>query len=120
MDDLLVEKVLRAAECIPAGRVANYGMLAELVGTPARLVGRVMSTWGANVPWWRVTNSAGRLPAALTERALSEWAAEGTPLNTARDGVALSRARADAVALAAAWEEACADLHDDAELPSES
>ncbi|QIN30302.1 MGMT family protein [Brevibacterium luteolum] len=110
MDDLLVERVLRGAECVPAGQVVSYGMIAELVGASPRLVGRIMATWGANVAWWRVTNASGRLPEAITIRALEQWAAEGTPLAADRHGVSMPRARADAAELAAAWQAACADL----------
>lgn len=110
MDDLLIERVLRAAECVPAGQVVSYGMIAELVGTSPRLVGRIMATWGSNVAWWRVTNASGRLPEAITIRALEQWTAEGTPLTADRHAAAMAHARADAHQLAVAWLAACADL----------
>ena len=80
MDDLLVERVLRAAECIPRGRVASYGLIASLVGTGPRQVGAVMSRYGAAVAWWRVTDREGRLPAPLLGEARQHWIDEGTPL----------------------------------------
>lgn len=110
MDELLVERVLRAVECVPPGQVVSYGMVAELVGTSPRLVGRIMAAWGSNVAWWRVTNASGRLPEAITIRALEQWTAEGTPLTADRHGAAIAHARTDANQLAAAWQAACADL----------
>ena len=63
--ELTIERVLCAVECVPAGRVVSYGDIAELVGTSARRVGAVMASAGPGVPWWRVVNAAGRLPAHL-------------------------------------------------------
>ena len=65
MDEVLVERVLRAVEQVPAGRVVSYGDLGALVGVGPRHVGRVMSQWGGNVAWWRVTNRSGDLPPEL-------------------------------------------------------
>ncbi|MFD0886905.1 MGMT family protein, partial [Streptosporangium algeriense] len=51
------ERVLDLVERIPAGRVMSYGDIAEYLGEGGpRQVGRVMSTWGGGVPWWRVTS----------------------------------------------------------------
>jgi alkylated DNA nucleotide flippase Atl1 len=92
MDDDFVEAVLEAVEQIPAGRVAAYGDLAELVGRGGpRQVGQVMSRHGAGVPWWRVVHADGSLIAGLEQRALSELRAEGTPLRG--DRVDMRRAR---------------------------
>ena len=74
MDDLLVERVLVAVEQVPRGRVVSYGDLAELVGIGPRLVGRVMSLYGGNVTWWRVTNASGDLPAHLADEARAHHA----------------------------------------------
>jgi methylated-DNA-protein-cysteine methyltransferase-like protein len=45
------------------GEVTTYGDVAAVAGYPrhARLVGRVLATTGADVPWWRVVNASGRL-----------------------------------------------------------
>ncbi len=96
--ELIVERVLCAVECIPAGRVVSYGDLAELVGTSARRVGAVMASAGPGVPWWRVVNAAGRLPAHLGAEASRRWAEEGTPAVDGR--CVMSRARADLPRLA--------------------
>src|SRR5699024_9811436 len=75
MDDLTVERVLRVVEAIPAGQVAAYGEIGQIVGVGPRLVGRILRTWGSGVPWWRVTSASGDHP--LLERARPHWAAEG-------------------------------------------
>ncbi|MDO5094281.1 MAG: MGMT family protein [Propionibacteriaceae bacterium] len=53
----MVECVLLAVEQVPAGCAVSYGDIAELVGTIMRAV-------GDEVPWWRVTNAAGRWSSA--------------------------------------------------------
>ncbi|MGH1979106.1 MGMT family protein [Rothia sp. L_38] len=98
MDDTRVERILRVVECVPAGQVATYGDVGAVVGESPRLVGRVLATWGSNVPWWQVCNARGEIPGHL-EQAYSHWQDEGTPLRV--DGqVALGAARMDADALA--------------------
>lgn len=68
--------VIRHVRRIPHGRVAAYGDIAALAGSPraARGVGAVLNGLGPDhdVPWWRVVNRAGRLsiPADLGRRAL--------------------------------------------------
>jgi alkylated DNA nucleotide flippase Atl1 len=92
VDDAYVEAVLTAVEQIPAGRVASYGDLAELVGRGGpRLVGRVMSTQGAGVPWWRVVRADGSLPPSHEDNARPHYLDEGTPL---RPSGAVDMARA--------------------------
>jgi len=78
-----VEAVLSLVEQVPPGRVTTYGALAELVGTGGpRLVGRVMSTYGGPVPWWRVVHSDGTPPIVHDSAATRHHQAEGTPLRT--------------------------------------
>lgn len=61
---------------IPEGKVASYGDIAALAGSPraARGVGAVLNglTEGSDVPWWRVVNRSGELtiPAELGRRSL--------------------------------------------------
>ena len=45
--------------------MTSYGDVAEVAGHPrqARLVGRILATTDADVPWWRVVTAAGRLVA---------------------------------------------------------
>jgi methylated-DNA-protein-cysteine methyltransferase-like protein len=60
-------RVYEAVRCIPRGRVATYGQVAALAGTPrgARAVGwalRALKGVGsARVPWHRVVGAGGRL-----------------------------------------------------------
>lgn len=87
-----MEEVLALVEAIPPGRVATYGDLAELVGRGGpRQVGRVMSYYGAAVPWWRVIRADGSPAACHEQTALTHLAEEGCPLRGER--VALASAR---------------------------
>lgn len=106
--DLTVERVLRAVEQVPAGRVVSYGDVAELVGTSARRVGSIMASYGGEVTWWRVTNAAGRMPEHLVPLAAKHWRREGTPSKEGR--VEMSRARVDLAQLAADYAIATASL----------
>lgn len=108
MDDALIEKVLRAAELVPAGRVVSYGDLAELVGIGPRQVGWIMAHYGDTVPWWRVTNARGWL--GPWHQAIPHWVAEGITLTTRGDSCQINRHRADLFALADAYEAAIAEL----------
>ncbi len=57
--------VMDAILAIPPGRVATYGGIARLAGSPraARQVVRVLHTYGEKegLPWQRVINAAGRI-----------------------------------------------------------
>lgn len=106
MDEDLVERILRAVEQIPPGRVASYGDLAELVGVGPRLVGRVMSLYGGNVTWWRVTSSYGDLPPHLHDEARAHWAEEGIAWKPNGLGCRIKEHRADLRRLADDYERA--------------
>ena len=93
MDDVTVERVLRVVEAIPPGRVAAYGEVGQIVGVGPRLVGRILRTWGAGVPWWRVTNSYGDHP--LLARALPHWEREGIVVKPNGRGCRMSGFGAD-------------------------
>lgn len=78
-----VEAVLSLVERIPAGRVTTYGALAEAVGSRGpRSVGRVMSTYGGSVAWWRVVRADGSLPPSHDDEARAHYLDEGTPLRS--------------------------------------
>lgn len=98
------EKVLTAVELVPPGSVVSYGDIAELVGTSARRVGAIMSRQGSAVPWWRVTNASGELPADLLDEAGRRWAEEGIRRSASGRGCRIAQHRADLLALGAAWE----------------
>jgi methylated-DNA-protein-cysteine methyltransferase-like protein len=60
----LHERIFEAVCTIPEGRVATYGQLAALVGRCGpRQVGTALARLpaGADVPWQRVVNAAGRI-----------------------------------------------------------
>lgn len=115
MDDLTVERVLRTIECIPPGRVAPYGQVGAIAGVGPRLVGRILGTWGASVPWWRVPNASGDMPAFHQAAAREHWVAEGIPLKPDGRGCVIAAVRADLERLAQDARAAWADLPDDAE-----
>ena len=105
-----MERVLRAVEQVPRGRVVSYGDVAALVGVGPRYVGSIMKAYGGHVAWWRVTNAAGDLPEPLREPARHAWAQEGILVKPNGLGCRIADYRADLEALAAAYERAVADL----------
>ena len=108
MSDEVVERVLRAVEQVPPGRVVAYGDIAALVGTSPRRVGNIMTSWGGEVSWWRVTNASGRMPEHLLPLARKQWQREGIEAGEKR--CLINKHRADLGKLAAAYEKATADL----------
>jgi alkylated DNA nucleotide flippase Atl1 len=110
VDDVVVERVLRAVEQVPRGRVVSYGDIGALVGVGPRLVGRIMSTYGSNVTWWRVTSSYGDLPVQLMDEVRERWASEGILLKPNGRGCRIAEYRADLAALSSDYERATADL----------
>ena len=61
LDDFASD-VLDVVDAIPPGQVMSYGDIAEYLGRGGpRQVGRVMSTSGGAVPWWRVVHAPARL-----------------------------------------------------------
>jgi alkylated DNA nucleotide flippase Atl1 len=93
--DDFAEDVLDLVERIPPGRVMSYGDIAEFLGRAGpRQVGRVMSTWGGGVPWWRVIHADGTPAPGHERRALEYYREEGTPLISVRDTVRVDMRRA--------------------------
>ncbi|MGE5290614.1 MAG: MGMT family protein [Micromonosporaceae bacterium] len=89
------DRVLDVVERIPAGRVMSYGDIAAYLGEGGpRQVGRVMSLWGAAVPWWRVIHSDGSPPAGHEVAAHEHYVAEATPLRSSRPSVRVDMRRA--------------------------
>lgn len=57
-------QIYRVVACIPRGRVATYGQIAQLAGLPgrARLVGQALAVLtDSAIPWQRVVNSRGEI-----------------------------------------------------------
>lgn len=107
---MLLERILRAIEQVPPGRVVSYGDIAALVGTWPRQVGHAMGHLGAPVAWWRVLNHDGDLPAPLLAEALPHWRAEGIQVKPNGKGCRMSVYRVDLASWAADYERAVADL----------
>lgn len=105
-----MEKVLRAVDLIPPGRVASYGDIAGIVGRGPRFVGSVLSRFGDGCPWWRVPNAAGKFPPDLLDRARPFWLEEGISFSGDGRGCRIAEHRADLELLSARWRKAVADL----------
>ena len=77
--DAQVERVRALVAAIPAGRVATYGDIASAAGLSSpRIVGWIMRTDSADLPWHRVITASGRPAAHLTTEQLALLRAEGT------------------------------------------
>lgn len=88
-------KVLDVVDAIPPGQVMSYGDIAEYVGSGGpRQVGKVLSTYGGAVAWWRVIHADGTPAPCHESRALEHYLAEGTPLRSARPPVRVDMRRA--------------------------
>lgn len=60
--------ILEVLRCLPFGKVASYGGIAEMAGLPegaagARQVVRILSSMSRkyDLPWWRVVKKDGRI-----------------------------------------------------------
>ncbi|XAS76397.1 MGMT family protein [Dermatophilaceae bacterium Sec6.4] len=96
---------------IPPGRVVSYGDIAGMLGMSPRMVGRYLAlSQGADLPWWRVVNAGGELPAHVREQALQHWRDEDIELKPNGCGVPIRRYRADLAQLADAAEAALGPL----------
>ena len=110
VNELLVEKVLRLVEAVPPGRAATYGLIASVVGTGPRVVGRIMKEWGGSVPWWRVVNVHGEFPTTLREDARRLWLAEGMLVVEGRERIDLAECLIDEDYLIEKYGQICSDL----------
>ncbi|WP_026917172.1 MGMT family protein [Gordonia shandongensis] len=73
-----VEAVRALVAAIPAGRVRTYGDLASDAGlTSPRIVGWIMRTDSADLPWHRVVPASGRPAAGIAARQLARLRDEG-------------------------------------------
>lgn len=79
-----VERVRELVASIPSGRVTTYGDIAAAAGLSSpRIVGWIMRTDSADLPWHRVLSAAGKPAAHLATRQLEHLRSEGV---LARDG----------------------------------
>ena len=82
VDEELHERVREIIKSIPAGRVASYGDIAALASAPTpRLVGRILSEDGHDLPWHRVLRANGTPAPGLARRQLELLRAEGVLAN---------------------------------------
>ncbi|GAA3696072.1 MGMT family protein [Gordonia hankookensis] len=84
-----VEQVRALVGAIPVGQVTTYGDVAAAVGLSSpRIVGWIMRTDSADLPWHRVISASGKPAAHLAGRQLERLRAEGVPV---RDGKVILR-----------------------------
>ncbi|MFC5287364.1 MGMT family protein [Actinokineospora guangxiensis] len=78
MNEELHERIRELVRAIPPGRVSTYGDIAAMAGasTP-RLVGRVLSEDGHDLPWHRVLRASGIPAPQVVRRQLPLLRAEG-------------------------------------------
>jgi len=80
-----VEGVRALVAAIPVGQVSTYGDLAAAAGLSSpRIVGWIMRTDTADLPWHRVVPASGRPAPHLATRQLERLAAEGVPITDGR------------------------------------
>jgi methylated-DNA-protein-cysteine methyltransferase-like protein len=78
VDEAIHELIRKTVLDIPAGSVASYGDVAKLAKAPsARIVGRVLSEDGHDLPWHRVLRSNGTCAPHLVREQLELLRAEG-------------------------------------------
>ena len=87
-----VERVRALVASIPAGRVATYGDIAAAAGLSSpRIVGWIMRTDSADLPWHRVITASGRPAAHLATEQLELLRVEGVLADDGR--IPLSQVR---------------------------
>ena len=91
---VFAKRVLDVVDRIPRGKVMSYGDVADYLGAgSARAVGRVMATWGSEVPWHRVLRADGSCVTHKSDRQLELLRRERVPVRGGR--VDMARARWD-------------------------
>lgn len=76
--DEQVERVRALVASIPAGRVATYGDIASVAGLSSpRIVGWIMRSDSADLPWHRVISASGRPAPHLATHQLALLRTEG-------------------------------------------
>ncbi|EMD22173.1 MULTISPECIES: MGMT family protein [Amycolatopsis] len=78
MDDELHERVREVIASVPAGSVATYGDIASVSGAPSpRLIGRILSEDGHDLPWHRILRADGTPAPHLLDEQLQRLREEG-------------------------------------------
>ncbi|WP_410656191.1 MGMT family protein [Amycolatopsis sp. lyj-112] len=85
MDDELHERVREVIASVPAGSVATYGDIAAVSGAPSpRLIGRILSEDGHDLPWHRILRADGTPAPHLLDEQLERLREEGVPAHGQR------------------------------------
>lgn len=110
------EAVFELVCCVPAGKVATYGQVAELVTARVgpRDVGRIMFAAPEGVPWWRVVGAGGTLPIARRSPGLADRQRN----HLLEEGVTFLRSGAINME-ACQWDPSDEDLPDEPHLPGD-
>lgn len=83
--DADVEAVRALVAAIPLGSVTTYGDLAHAAGLSSpRIVGWIMRTDSADLPWHRVISASGKPASHLADRQLAALRAEGVAVMNGR------------------------------------
>lgn len=80
-------RILDVVRSLREGEVVSYGDVGDDAGFPrqSRLVGRLLATNGdADLPWWRVVTSSGRLVPGLERDQAALLRAEGVEVARGR------------------------------------
>ncbi|OBJ90098.1 MGMT family protein [Mycobacterium asiaticum] len=90
--DEQIERVRSLVAAIPPGKVSTYGDIAAAAELSSpRIVGWIMRTDSADLPWHRVITASGRPARHLTTQQLELLRAEGVLANDGR--ITLSEVR---------------------------
>lgn len=75
----LAQEIVAVIASLAPGEVVSYGDVAHDAGRPgaARAVGGLLSSTDADLPWWRVVRSDGRIVTADPERQADRLRREG-------------------------------------------
>lgn len=94
MDERTHERVREVVASIPPGSVATYGDVASIAGAASpRLVGRILSEDGQDLPWHRVLRADGTAAPHLVREQLARLRAEGVLASDTRVPMATYRWR---------------------------
>lgn len=82
MNEVTLERVRAVVRAIPPGETSSYGEVARLAGLPgrARLVGRILSEDGHDLPWHRVLRADGTCAPQVAREQSARLRAEGVLL----------------------------------------
>lgn len=86
MDEETVERVRAVVRAIPPGETASYGEVADRAGMPrrARLIGRILSEDGHDLPWHRVLRADGTCAPHIAKEQSARLRAEGVLMENGR------------------------------------